>query len=162
MASNTYVNDAGTWRQLRGVYVNDAGTWRTIKNVYVNDAGTWRTVYSSTFLPNTNVGRDDGGSPAEYYIANDGTIQVRVGATITTVDNWTFDTPGDYECNATVTSGSLSSGTTGTWLSLGTTRSWTRGAASGTTQLVSLDITLRRIADGEVINTASINIECVR
>lgn len=47
MAARTYLNDAGTWRQLRRIHVNDAGTWRTIRKVYVNDSGTWRTVFSS-------------------------------------------------------------------------------------------------------------------
>src|SRR5690242_5998928 len=46
MSGATYVNDAGTWRRLKGIYVNDAGTWRPIKKAYVNDAGTWRTVFT--------------------------------------------------------------------------------------------------------------------
>jgi hypothetical protein len=51
----TYLNDAGTWRQLRGVYVNDAGTWRTIRGIFVNDSGTWRQVYAAVNLSNTTI-----------------------------------------------------------------------------------------------------------
>lgn len=45
---------------------------------------------------------------------------------------WMIQGPAsDYEARATLNSGSLSSGTTGSWLGLGTTRSWTCTASIG-------------------------------
>jgi len=40
-----YVNDSGTWRQMKKLYVNDSGTWRDIQRAYVNDGGTWRKIW---------------------------------------------------------------------------------------------------------------------
>jgi hypothetical protein len=162
----SHVNDAGTWRNLKNVYVNDAGTWRDLKEVYVNDGGTWRSVFTSTFMPNIVVSRNDSGTPAELYIDNNGSIRQRIGSTITSYSTptWTTDSnTSDYEIFVTVTSGSFSSGdATGTWLNMGTSRSWTRGAAVGATQTCNFTIQLRRISTSETINTATCQLECAR
>lgn len=42
MGTQTYVNDAGTWRRAYRIFINEAGTWRTNLINYYNDAGTWR------------------------------------------------------------------------------------------------------------------------
>lgn len=53
----------------------------------------------------------------------------------------------DFEVYATVTSGSVS-GTTGAWLSLGTTRDWSvvDGSSDGTSEEASVDLTIRDVA----------------
>lgn len=162
--SNQYVNDAGTWRNLRNVYVNDGGTWRDIRQVYVNDGGTWRTVFTSTFMPDIVISRADTGSPAELYIDNNGAIRQRVGSTITSYGSWSTDpSTTDYEIFVSVTNGSFSTGdSTGVWLNMGTSRSWTRTAAVGATQTCDFTIQLRRVSTGETINTATCQLECVR
>jgi hypothetical protein len=43
--ANTYVNDSGTWRNIKGVYVKDSSIWRPIRNIYTNQSGTWRLVF---------------------------------------------------------------------------------------------------------------------
>ena len=43
--ANTYVNDSGTWRNIKGVYVKDSSIWRPIRNIYANQGGTWRLVF---------------------------------------------------------------------------------------------------------------------
>lgn len=43
--ANNYVNDSGTWRNIKGVYVNDSSIWRAIRNIYTNQGGTWRLVF---------------------------------------------------------------------------------------------------------------------
>ena len=43
--ANTYVNDSGTWRNIKGVYVKDSSIWRPIRNIYTNQGGTWRLVF---------------------------------------------------------------------------------------------------------------------
>ena len=64
----------------------------------------------------------------------------------------------DYEVLATLTSGTLTSGTTGVWLGLGTTRTWSITTASGlrTTQFI---LQLRLVGDTTVLVSATINLE---
>lgn len=63
-----------------------------------------------------------------------------------------------YEARATLLSGSLSSGTTGSWLALSTNRTWTRDSTSGvlTAQLL---IEIRLASSGTVLDTATITLE---
>lgn len=53
----------------------------------------------------------------------------------------------DFEVYATLVSGSIS-GTTGAWLSLGTTRDWSvvDGSSDGTSQEATVDLTIRDVA----------------
>lgn len=64
-----------------------------------------------------------GTAVAAYTIVNNGAVT----ATSRPDDAWLFGggTPANYEVRATVTSGSLFSGSTGIWLNCGTSRTWT-------------------------------------
>jgi hypothetical protein len=64
----------------------------------------------------------------------------------------------DYEVLATLTSGPLTSGTTGVWLGLGTTRTWSITTASGlrTTQFI---LQLRLVGETTVLASATITLE---
>lgn len=64
----------------------------------------------------------------------------------------------DYEVLATLTSGTLTSGTTSVWLGLGTTRTWSITTPSGlrTTQFI---LQLREVGGTEVLASATINLE---
>jgi hypothetical protein len=125
-----HLNDAGTWRTIQGVYVNDAGTWRTIQAVYVNDAGTWRQVYSNDviLLPSTSVS-------ASATAPTDATANLRIDAdghqyqgSNTFVDVGAYITPtgnaGNYSVRGTELSGTVSTGTVGSWLALTSDRTW--------------------------------------
>lgn len=66
-----------------------------------------------------------------------------------------------FEVRATVTSGSLSSGTTGSWLALSATRSWTvtRSSLGGKTCTFTLEV--RDAATQTVQDTASITLTAI-
>ena len=65
-----------------------------------------------------------------------------------------------YEVRATVTSGAVTSGTTGSWLSLGTTREWTLTRDTVGNSAVSLTIDIRLIGGpGTILATASVNLD---
>lgn len=63
----------------------------------------------------------------------------------------------DFECRATVTSGSLTSGTTGSWLALSTTRSWTVQQSVVGTKLATMTIEIRRIGETTVLGSATVS-----
>jgi hypothetical protein len=63
-----------------------------------------------------------------------------------------------YEVRATVNSGAVSSGTTGTWLSLGTTRTWTLTRDTAGISSVNLTIDIRLIGGTAILATAPVNL----
>ena len=71
-------------------------------------------------------------------------------------------TGSDYECRATIVSGTLSSGTTGSWLALSSDRRWTvtRVAPGDKTCILTIEIglvgTSTTLSTGEVTLTAEV------
>jgi len=165
MSAELWVNDNGTARKIQEIWVNDNGTARQIQEIWVNDNGTARKVYESVVitLPDSLV-IYGGGTPAEYHLQSDGLRRIRNSSVLTTLGPWINNAAlvGQYECRATVTSGSLSSGTVGAWQSLSTTRSWSRGAAAGTFQTCTFTLEIRKASTSEVLNSATITLTADR
>lgn len=160
-----WVNDNGTARKIQETWVNDNGTARQIQEIWVNDNGTARLVYQAlTITISDRTVTYVGGTPAEYHLNSDGNIYVRQSAVLTNVGAWITNAAfvGQFECRVAMLSGSLSSGTTGAWQSLSTTRSWTRGAAAGTFQQCSFLLEIRNASTGVVVDSASIGLEADR
>jgi hypothetical protein len=66
----------------------------------------------------------------------------------------------NYEAFVTVTSGSLASGITGSWVSLNVARQWSVSeASSGNSQICTFTIQIRKIGTATVLDTATITIE---
>lgn len=65
----------------------------------------------------------------------------------------------DYEVRADVTSGSLGSGTTGSWLSLSSTRAWSVTRSVLGTSSATMTVRIRRASDAVVLETATISLE---
>lgn len=101
---------------------------------------------------------------ASYALVNDGDIDATQG-TNTPLDVGDWISPKGsasdfYEARATVTSGSLTSGTAGSWLPLGTTRTWTKTATPGTgVQTCVFTLEIRRASDSVVVDTATITLQ---
>lgn len=79
------------------------------------------------------------------------------------IETWLRDgVSSSYEVRATLTSGTLSAGTTGSWLSCSTDRSWTvtRGAFGIETAVVLIEI--RDAGSGTVRDSATITISAER
>ena len=73
-----------------------------------------------------SASRPSGASTAGYRLNSSGIAERQVNTTYTTLETWLLSgAASDYEVRATLSSGTLSSGTTGTWQNLGTSRSWT-------------------------------------
>lgn len=68
------------------------------------------------------VENSSGGAPAFYTLGGDGTYS---NADASPAGTWIVNgATSNYECRATVTSGALSNGTTGTWLACDSDNTW--------------------------------------
>ncbi len=163
-----WVNDSGTARRINEVWVNDAGTARRINEIWVNDSGTARLVFTGDVISIADVtAASSVASPtnatASYSLGNDGDIDRTAGTnTVSDQGDWISPRTGmaGYEARATVTSGALTSGTEGTWLSLASTRTWSltiSGVAPGSGSCV-FTLEIRRALDGVVLDTATITL----
>lgn len=66
-----------------------------------------------------------------------------------------------YECMATLTSGTVTSGTTGSWLSLASDRTWTKDETVVGTASVTFRIDVRLIGSSELLASALITLNAV-
>lgn len=97
---------------------------------------------------------------AAYKLDNDGIAYYKGPATSYTAISGTWLLSGavaDYEARATIVSGTLTSGTTGSWLSLATDREWVRTSLSGYAQCV-LTVEIRNATTLEVLDAATITL----
>lgn len=107
--------------------------------------------------------RSGAASTASYQLESDGDIGRSNGTGSAIVDggDWTVKPASGalYEVRATLVSGTLSSGTTGSWLALSSDRAWTRqsGGPPGS-QTCVFDIEIRPAGGGANIDTARITL----
>lgn len=100
---------------------------------------------------------------AQYSLTSSGDIRATAGNnTLVDIGDWISPKGGAsnfYEARATVTSGSLTTGTTGAWLGLGTTRTWTLTQSSaGLTSTCIFTVEIRRASDSVVVDSATITL----
>jgi hypothetical protein len=102
---------------------------------------------------------------AGYQINTNGFDYQRINGVDTLLSQWVTPTSagGNYEVFATVTSGSVSSGTTGSWVATSGSPLWTRVAAVvGTINIVSLSMQVRATGTGTVLDTWTVTLEAER
>ena len=165
MAAELWINDSGVARQVREIWINDSGVARRIQEIWVNDSGVARQVFASDVISISNVTAQavttsPTAAVAQYRLENDGDIGATSGTnTVGDIGDWI--TPktnmASYECRATMLSGSLTTGTTGAWINLATTRTWTVSRSGVGTNLASMTLEIRRASDGTVMDSATIS-----
>jgi hypothetical protein len=108
------------------------------------------------------------GVPAQsagYRIDVNGFVYQVVNGVDTSLGQWVTPTSagGNYEVYATLVSGTLSSGTTGSWVATSGTPLWTRVAViSGTINTVELGMDVRATGTGTVLDSWSVTLEAER
>jgi len=108
------------------------------------------------------------GVPAQsagYRINTNGFVYQVVNGTDTSLGQWVTPSSagGNYEVFATLVSGTLSSGTTGSWVATSGTPLWTRVAViSGTINTVELGMDIRATGTGTVLDSWSVTLEAER
>lgn len=114
-----------------------------------------QSIYSGTSSPAT----------AGYRVNSDGFDYENVQNVYSVLTQWVTPASagGNYEVFATVTSGSLTTGTTGSWLATSTNPTWTRSNGSvGTTQAVTMTMQVRATGTTTVLDTWTVYIEAER
>ena len=93
------------------------------------------------------------GTGVSYSLQSDGEVHASTGL-ITHKGDWITPksrAPGNYEVRATLSSGALSAGSTGTWLPLTTTRTWSVTVVGSATLTIEI-----RDGSGTVKATGSV------
>jgi hypothetical protein len=102
---------------------------------------------------------------AGYRINTNGFVYQVVNGTDTSLGQWVTPSSagGNYEVYASLVSGTLSSGTTGSWVATSGSPLWTRVAAiAGTLNIVELVMDVRATGTGTILDTWSVQLEAER
>lgn len=117
-------------------------------------------------LSNQNIAAlsaDPTDATAAYSLENDGDVSRTVNGAVTDLGDWMSPKNSGlaslFECRATLNSGSLTGGTTGSWLGLGTTRSWTRTQTSVGASAANLTIEIRRAGTTTTIASCTVQLD---
>ena len=106
---------------------------------------------------------DPADATAGYKLQSSGQAQkTNLGGTYEDITGeWeTSGLPGSlYECRATVTAGSLTTGSTGSWDSLGSDNTWTKDQTVVGNSTCTFTLEIRDAATGTVLDTASITLD---
>lgn len=111
-------------------------------------------------LVNTTATDTNHGGTASASIAVNSTGTV-TGTNVSTYD-WVLPhaNAGNYEIRATIFSGTLTSGTTGTWLALSASRTWNK-QSTGTDATCVLTMELRIAATGLIVKTVTFTLNAL-
>ena len=102
---------------------------------------------------------------AGYRLNSSGIAESIVDVTYTTLETWLLSgAASDYEVRVTLSLGTLSSGTTGTWQNLGTSRSWTVVAGNSYPEIAEAEIVveIRDATTLMILDTATITLYAER
>jgi hypothetical protein len=115
-------------------------------------------ITDQTITDATGGGRN---ATAGYRLTSGGQVQSQINLTFTTLEQWCTPTTeaSNYEVLVTVTSGSLSTGTAGSWLALSSTQTWTRTATIGNSNTCVFTVEIRRVGTATVLDSATITLE---
>ena len=161
--SQFWYNDGTGVRLAKELYYNDGGGVRTIKEAWYNDGVGVRKVYASGGIVSPFTAWNPFADSAPGVSAS-ATLTFQSNGTVTSAQSVNnFTTPGSsnwyspttavgasYWIRATVTVGTLTSGTTGSWVSLASNQSWTKSATSGAAS-VTLTLDISTDSGGSVI-----------
>lgn len=101
-----------------------------------------------------------GTATAGYRLTSSGLARRRNGATYTTLETWLLSgLASAYEARATVQSGTLTNGITGTWLSLSSDREWSCVDTSPGDGPVEASLLIEiRAASGATLDSATVSL----
>lgn len=156
---------SGVWKGIDNIHVGVSGAWKQVNVAWIGVGGVWKKLYERWAAALSNVTRSrivtsPANATATYRVKNDGTCDSTANNTLDEGTWLLAGSVGDYEVRATLNSGSLASGTTGSWLSCSTTREWAVTVTSdlGGTQAANLTIEIRDTATSTVRASCTVSI----
>jgi hypothetical protein len=163
-----YSKVSGVWKTIDDPQVKVSGVWKDVQNAYVKVSGVWKEIYSRVVVAITNqtVSTLESGSAAyaRYQLDSDGKVYKFTGTTAGTpttfIEDWVDPNSeaSNYECFATLNSGSLQTGTTGSWLALTSDRMWGVADTGSGSQSAFLTIQIRETGTTTTLTSASISL----
>lgn len=143
-----------------------SGAWVPVDVVKRRNGGSWSTVWTriTSSDANPSSSRVAGTATATYEIRSDGTVYTTNGAnTLVFLENWlAFGSTSNYEIKATALSGTPTTGTLDSWVSLGTTRTWTLSQSIPGDATCILSIEIRNAVSLSVVDTATVTLYAER
>lgn len=159
------VGVSGSNKTVSALSVGVGGAWKSVAAGWVGVGGVWKEFYNALIASLSNNSATSyeltpSTASASFLLNSDGRAQKQESGVTTDVSGeWLVSgAASSFEARATVTSGSLTSGTTGSWLALSSSRSWIleRGSVGLSTCQFTLEI--RRTTDSVVVATATITL----
>ena len=128
-------------------------------NFYGKSAGA-----TVNFIDVTVLASGASGVSAGYRINPSAFDYQSVNGTFTALNQWVTPSSasGNYEIFATIVSGSVSSGTIGSWVATSGNPLWTRAQPTVGTSIVELVMQVRATGTGTVLDTWSVQLEAER
>lgn len=116
------VGVGGTWKTVNKIFVGVGGVWKTVAKGWVGVGGVWKEFYTNLFFPTTAINAEDfaltpGTATASISFLANGTFTTSGIASGNWVEPTETGIGSSYQIFFTTTSGTLTTGTTGTWLS---------------------------------------------
>lgn len=163
------IDSGGAARPVRRMFVVDTGgTARLVRRAFVIDAGgTARLILASepTISLNPTYDGDDStlfpvGAGVTFRLTSTGLIQTLNSGGTLTLGSWIDDVSqaGNYEVLATLISGTLTSGTIGTYQSLSTNRTWVVSKSGAGSKTCTFSIQIRKTGTGTVLDSSNITL----
>lgn len=157
-----HVGVSGVNKDVPDLWVGVAAVWKKVSDVWVGVGGVWKQAYQSVTvnllgLDPMDVQVSPTDATAIYALTNTGSEDATNGSSST----WLLTgVASDYEARATVTAGTLTTGTTGSWLNLGTSRQWTKARTSNISGVdtASMTIEISLAGVGAAIATATVDL----
>jgi hypothetical protein len=114
---------------------------------------------SDQFVTATRVA--SGTAVTVYQLASTGDINRTVNTNTTDIGDWITpkSAASGYEVFATLVSGTLTSGTTGSWLALSSSRSWNVNRSTFGTSTAVVGLQIRKVGTTTVLDSATITLE---
>jgi hypothetical protein len=149
------MNDTNV-RTLAGV---PSGAITMPTNFYGKSAGA-----TVNFIDVTVLASGASGVSAGYRINPSAFDYQSVNGTFTALSQWVTPSSasGDYEVFASLTSGSVSSGTIGSWVATSGNPLWVRSQPTVGTSIAVLAMQVRKVGTGTVLDTWSVTLEAER
>jgi len=153
---------AGTPIAATGYYT---GSWVDLASLFRDKNQPLPPTGPTVALPaNGYMWVKSNGTPATLNFNNTGTIShVPIASGVVTHTWLTGGSASQVDMFITVNSGAFSSGSAGVWLNLGTTQTFTRGAAAGANQSVLFTLSFRNASTLAALGSAnSLSLQCNR